>query len=191
MAKKYEYERVTFSYNGRRYEAYGKTMKEAIAKAERKKIALENGETGLSSGMTVKRWALEWLDTYKAHSVGEAQLRSYLYHINGVIVPAIGTKKLKDVKDVDLQKILNSRVGKSKSDLSKLRMTMRAMFKRARISRLIPYDPAEDLALPSTKAGTRRSITPAEREFILKLAETHHAGLWVKTMLLCGLGLLH
>lgn len=184
--KEYKYERVTFYHNGKRYEASGKTLKEAHAKAAKKQLALERGELGVSGNMTVTRWADEWLETYKEHAVGEGQYKNYQTYIK-VITLSIGAKKLKDVKDIDLQKILNSRVGHSKSDLSKLRMTMKAMFKRARISRLISYDPAEELELPAAKDGTHRSITPIEREFILALAETHHAGLWIKTMLYCGL----
>ena len=66
-------------------------------------------------------------------------------------------------------------------------MTLCAIFRRARISRKITYDPSEDLVLPIAEKGTHRSITPDERVFILKLAETNHAGLWVKTILRCGL----
>ena len=41
--------------------------------------------------------------------------------------------------------------------------------------------------MPETRSGTHRSITDAERAAILKVAETHRAGLWVKIMLYCGL----
>ena len=191
--KKYEYERVTFMWNGKQQEAKGKTLKEAHAKAAKKKLALENGDVGTSGKMTVSRWADEWLETYKEPSVGGGSYKNYRLHLS-VIKSEIGAKQLKDVKDIDLQKILNQRAydktrekPRSRSDLSKLRMTMRAMFKRARISRLIPYAPAENLELPAAKDGTRRSITEAGRKAILKLAETHHAGLWVKMMLYCGL----
>jgi len=187
MPKEYKYKRVTFYYDGKQYSTYGKTLKEAHEKAAQKELALKSGDQGISGNMTVARWAMEWLETYKQPSIGEGQYKNYLAFINGVIIPAIGSKKVKDVKDVDLQKILNSRVGKSKSDLSRLRMIIRAMFKRARISRLILYDPAEELTLPSATAGKRRSITQHERDHILNLAETHHAGLWIKTLLYCGL----
>lgn len=190
---KVKYERVTFTYEGVRYERKGRTLKEAAAKAERLKMALESGEIGFSGKMTVSRWADEWLETYKEHSVGEGQYQNYEFYLK-IIKNEIGAKQLKDVKDVELQKILNQRAydekrekPRSLSDLSKLRMTMRALFKRARKSRLIQYDPAEDLELPAAKDGTHRSITDTERKVILKLAETHHAGLWVKMILYCGL----
>lgn len=185
--KEYKYKRATFYFEGKQYEATGKTMREAIAKAERKKIALENEALLSGSNMITKQWAKEWLETYKAPSVGEGQYKNYLTYINGVIIPAIGNKKLKDVSNFDLQDILNKRSGKSKSDISKLRNIIKAIFKQARISRLIVYDPSEHLILPSAEDGTHRSITKEERKAILLMAETHYAGLWIKTMLYCGL----
>lgn len=187
MAKKYKYERVTFYYNSRRYEATGKTKREAHAKAAEKRQKLKTSFLTSGGNMTVKKWASEWLETYKRPTIGEGQYRNYLLYVNGIIVPAIGRKIVKDVTDIDLQKILNSRAGHSKSDLMRLRMTIKAIFKRARISRMIIYDPSEQLELPSAKDGTHRSITKEERRDILKLAEMHYAGLWIKTMLYCGL----
>lgn len=111
----------------------------------------------------------------------------YKGRIDNIILPSIGGMKLKDVRDIHLQKILNSRKGKSKSDTSKVMNTIRAMFKKARTSRLIPFDPSEDLEMPQTTEGKRRSITEDERVCILNVAATHPAGLWVKLMLYCGL----
>ena len=181
------YFRVTFTFQGKRYERKGKTLPEAHKKAAAYEAALKSCEVGISGNMTVKQWATEWLETYKRPAVGEGQYKNYLSHINGVIVPAIGAKKLKDITDVHLQKILNSRIGKSKSDLSKLRNTLKSMFKRAHLSRLIGFNPAENLELPAAEDGTHRSITDNERNIILSLAETHHAGLWIKTLLYTGI----
>ena len=99
----------------------------------------------------------------------------------------IGNTKLKDVRDTHLQKILSTRQGYSLSNVTKLMNTIKAMFKQARISRLISYDPAEALSMPKTTQGTRRAITDSERAMILKTAETHYAGLMFLTMLYCGL----
>jgi hypothetical protein len=46
-------------------------------------------------------------------------------------------------------------------------MLLKAMFKRARISRMIQYDPAEDLVLPIAEDGSYRSVTQDERKAIL------------------------
>lgn len=185
--EKYKYERVTFRYNGRQYEATGKTKKEAIAKAERKKIALETAMKTSGGNMSVKQWAVEWLENFKAPAVGEGQYLNYVSLINSIIVPAVGARRISDIKDIDLQKILNSQAGKSKSYVSKLRFTLKSMFKQARISRMIQYDPAENLIMPAASDGSYRSITDEERKYILKLVETHYAGLWIETILYCGL----
>ena len=131
--------RSTFYFEGKRYECVGKNQREADQKAAIKLDKLKRGEVGVSCDMTVERWALEWLETYKKPVVGTGSYKNYLAHINGVILPAIGDKKLKEIKDIHLQKILNNRIGKSRSDLSKLRMTMKAMFKRAYLSKIILY----------------------------------------------------
>jgi len=179
--------RSTFYYEGKRYETTGKSQKEADQKAALKLNQLQRGEVGISGNMTVQRWASEWLETYKKPVVGEGQYKNYLLYINGVVVSEIGNLKLKQVKDVHLQKILNNRTGKSKSDLTRLRMMMKSMFQRAYLSKLIPYNPAENLELPAAKEGTHRSITDYERKKILEVTETHYAGLWVKFMLYTGL----
>ncbi len=188
MPEKAKYYRSTFTYNGKRYERKSqKSQREADRKADQLRNQLEHGEVGVSGNMTVATWAKEWLETYKRPSIGDGQYKNYLIHINNIIIPAIGGRKLKDVKDVELQKVLNSRSGKSKSDLSKLRSTLKAMFTRARQSKLIISSPADDLELPAAKDGTHRSITDEERKAILELAEMHHAGLWIKVLLYCGL----
>lgn len=186
MEKK-DYHRVTFTLDGKRYERYGKTLKEAHAKAAELKEKLKRGEVGVSSKMTVARWAKEWLETYKLHSVGAKTYEDYKRKIENLIIPEIGNLPIKDVKDVQLQKILNQRAGKSKSDVDKTRIVIKSLFRRAYLSRLITRDPAEAIEAPAAKEGTHRSITDHEREHILKLAETHPAGLWVQMMLYCGL----
>ena len=190
MAKKQKTRyRSTFSFEGNRYEITGKNQKEADQKAAIKLEKLKRGEFNISGNMTVAQWADEWLTTYKKLSVGEGQYKSYSHYVKDVITPAIGSLKLKNVKDVHLQKILNNRAGYSKSDLTQLRITIKAIFLKAFKAKppLISQNPAEDLTIPMAVSGTHRSITDYEREKILKLAETHNAGLWIKTLLYAGL----
>ena len=184
--KKYEYKRVYFTHNGKQYSARGKTLKEAHAKAAQMEQELKQGEQTSGGNIPVSKWADEWLATYKEHMVGEGQYYNYSLYI-GIITKAIGAKRVADVTDADLQKILNKRAGYSKSDVKRLRMTVKAIFSQARKSRMIVFDPSENLVMPSAKDGSRRSVSQAERELILKTSETHHAGLWVCTMLYAGL----
>lgn len=182
------YIRKTARYNGKKYEATGKTELEAMTKLAEKLAAAKRGEETVSGAMTVNAWYRQWLDLYKRpKGLTEKSLKMYDEKYNGYIRPAVGHMKLRDVKDVHLQKVLNTQAGKSASHVKKLRMVMMEMFKRARQSRLIPYDPAELLELPNYTEGKRRSITEEERAAILAVAETHRAGLWVLTLLYTGM----
>lgn len=188
MAKKYEYVRKTARINGKKLEAYGKTEREATLKLAEKIEAEKRGEGSVSGSMTVDKWFDEWIKTYKtpkgltAKSLGMYR-EKYKLHIK----PRIGHLKLKDVSSVHLQKILNGQAGMSASHAKKIRMVMREMFRRARQSRLILYDPSETLELPAINQKQRRSITDDERTAILKVAETHKNGLWILTLLYTGI----
>ena len=183
-----DYIRKTARWNGKKYEATGKTELEAMTKLAEKLAAAKRGEDLVSGAMTVSAWYKQWIDLYKKpKGLTEKSLKMYDEKFNGYIRPAIGHMKLKDVKDVHLQRILNSQAGRSASHVKKIRMVLQEMFKRARQSRLIPYDPAELLELPTVKQGRRRSITEEERAAILAVAERHRAGLWILTLLYTGM----
>ena len=183
-----DYIRKTARWNGKKYEATGKTELEAMSKLAEKLAAAKRGEDLVSGAMTVSAWYKQWIDLYKKpKGLTEKSLKMYDEKFNGYIRPAIGHMKLKDVKDVHLQRILNSQAGRSASHVKKIRMVLQEMFKRARQSRLIPYDPAELLELPTVKQGRRRSITEEERAAILAVAERHRAGLWILTLLYTGM----
>lgn len=183
-----KYIRKTARFNGKKYEATGKTELEALTKLADKLAAAKRGEEAIGGSMTVDAWFKEWLAAYKEpKGLTVKSLGMYTEKYNGYIKPRIGRMKLKDVKDIHLQKIMNEQAGRSSSHAKKLRMVMQEMFRRARQTRLIPYDPAELLELPETTQGRRRSITEAERSAILSVAAYHPAGLWILTLLYTGM----
>lgn len=187
MAEKKRY-RSTFYFEGHQYEAASsKSQGDADKKAALKEDKLKRGEIGISGNMTVKRWAEEWLETYKKPVVTDKGYKDYKHQIDKIIVPAIGSMRIVDVKDIHLQKIMNSRSGYSLTRVKVLRNTIAAIFKRARATKLITYDPSEFIEMPKACNGTHRSITEFERKHFLMVANTHHAGLMFKTMLYCGL----
>ncbi|MEI3312412.1 MAG: hypothetical protein V8R78_11735 [Evtepia gabavorous] len=186
--EKYTYIRKTITWENRRYEVRGKTEQEACDKLAELVASLNRGEFATSGNTTVDQWFLQWKETYKAPSgLTQKSLGLYDEKYNGYIGPAIGTLKLKDVRDLHLQTILNTQAGMSYSHVSKLRMVMQELFRQARRSRLIIYDPAEGLLLPESVKRSHRPITKAERRHILAVAQTHPAGLWVLTILYTGL----
>lgn len=183
-----EYIRKTARYEGKKYEAYGKTEMEAMTKLAEKLAAAKRGEETISGNMTVNAWYVQWMELYKKpKKLTEKSLKVYDEKYNNHIRPYIGTKKIKDVKEAHLQRIMNQQAGKSDSHAKKVRMVMQEIFRRARINRIIAYDPAEFLELPNTTKGRRRSVTDEERSAILAVAKTHPAGLWIMTLLYTGM----
>ena len=186
--KKYDYVRKSVVWEGKQYEVRGKTEKEALEKLAELRASLKRGEKVVGENSTVDRWYQEWKETYKVPAgITAKSLKMYDEKYNGYIRPIIGKMKLKSVRDIHLQKILNAEAGKSFSHVTKLKMVMQGMFRQARISRLIVFDPAEGLQLPEYVKRSHRAITEEERKHILAVAETHRAGLWVLTILYAGL----
>jgi integrase len=179
--------RETFTFEGKRYDVTAKTEGELAVKIDRKKRELEEGTVILNKSTTVKKWTEEWLTTYVEPNVSDATLYAYKSRIKIYITSAIGSMRLIDVKPIHLTKILNSASGCSKDHIKKIRYTLVQIFTKALRNKLIAINPAEDLKLPKAENNTRRSITDTERSYILKVAETHPSGLWVKLMLYCGL----
>lgn len=107
-----EYIRKTARYNGKKYEATGKTELEAMTKLAEKLAAAKRGEEAIGGSMTVTAWYKQWKATYKdPKGLTKKSLGMYDEKFNGYIKPAIGSMKLKDVKDVHLQRILNGQAG--------------------------------------------------------------------------------
>lgn len=184
----YNYVRKTRTVDGRRFEAYGKDEMEALTKLADKIAAAKRGEETINGNMTVNAWYKQWMEVYKEpKGLTKKSLGMYDEKYDNYIKTRIGSMKLKDVRDTHLQKIMNEQAGMSESHAKKVRMVLQEMFKRARQSRLIVYDPAELLELPKTTKGKRRSITEEERTAILEVAKTHRSGLWILTLLYTGM----
>lgn len=180
--------RKSLYYDGVRHWVRGKDERDALRKLA--KLEAELSSTGgrlMDGAITVKKWSEEWMDVYiKPLDITDKSIAMYRQKLDHYILPAIGAMRLKDVKDIHLQKLLNS-ANTSKSTAQKVKITLQKMFKQARKSHLIPFDPAEDLVLPKAPEGKGRSITDYERRKILEVAEYHRGGLYILLVLYCGL----
>ena len=181
------YYRYTFRYEGRKYDFRSKDLLQLVKKVTQKQTDLERGRIVSNSNTTVQQWAYTWLQAYKADNVSVKWYKSNESLIRLHIVPYIGGMRLKDVRQIDLQQVLNNLSGASYSQLHKLHCVLRQIFHKAYRNSLIERDISEDLVLPKYRDGTHRTITAAERAAILNLAEHHFAGLWIKLMLYTGL----
>lgn len=191
--------RVWRDDKGERHWIRGKDEQEIADKIAELKYQLKNGSVIIDGKMTVQDWAEKWLKDYidpKVRPAGAPKKRGtmtqksadmYRQMIRNHIIPEIGFARLCDIKDVHLQRLLNSQRDKSDSHVKKLRIVLEAVFKQAYKSRIIPFNPAEDLTLPAAEAGKRRKLTDYERSVILQVAKTHRCGLWIRFLLGTGI----
>ena len=199
MAKKkqYKYPRATETYNGKRYEATGKTQREAERRLADKIAKAKSGYIG--TDMNVSTWVEEWLDNYikprvrkpgapkMANTMSENSYRTYDIVTRLHIIPAIGNMRLASVTDADLRAILNAQKGMSYGHAQKIRMVLKAMFTQAHASRLIMFNPTVKLDLPAVNKGSRRSLTPYEREVFFKVASKSEHGYLFRFLLATGM----
>lgn len=180
----YKY-RDTFIHDGKRYDIKAKTARELVEKINKKKAQLDNAL--VDGNTTLENWIDKWLKTYKSGKVSVGWEKTIKSILSTSIPSEIKGLKIKDVRTIHAQQILNTASGKSESYIHKLTITLNELFEIARKNRMISDNPMELTEPPKGTRNKRRALTEKERAHILKLAETHRAGMFVKIMLYCGL----
>ena len=69
----------------------------------------------IDEGTTVGVWAQKWLDVYCKNAIGEGCYQNYAGIVKNQIAPRIGALKLKDVRPIHCQSVLNAEIGRSTS----------------------------------------------------------------------------
>lgn len=197
--KKYQYIRKTEVYQGKQYEGWGKTEAEAYKKLATKIEAAKRGELSASPTVTVQAWSETWLKEYirpkvrkpgqkkERGTMAEKNYRMYEETVRLYILPAVGKRRMRDVTEPELRKILNSLQGDSFSHVSKVRIVIKAMFRQAYASRIILFDPSGFLEMPAAEKNKRRSMTDAEKKVFYDVAATHPHGLLFRFMVGTGM----
>lgn len=151
---------------------YGDSPTEATQKRDEYKKQLERGLRAEAAGITVSQYSDQWVSTYKA-GVGDKTYNSYVHFLH-ILCAECGDKRLQDVVPSDIQRVYNSRIGKSKSDIRKLALTVKGMFDAALKDRLIVSNPALQATPPNGKAGTHRALEPWEKDIIDQMTDAGH-----------------
>lgn len=181
---KYEY-RKTFTFEGKRYNAYGHTEKEALLRMFEKQKALSEGKMLQSSSMTVSEWAKIAFDTYKPNLSEKGKQDSFL-RIQKHVLPSIGYLPIKNVKPIDCQRIINEKSDMSFSFIQKLSQEMNFIFKTALRNHLINENPCDGLTKPNGRKGNRQSLTEDERRIFLEVCSGTDRFRIFELMLFCG-----
>ena len=165
---------------------YGNTKKEAIEKRDEYRKKLSQGIVDESETMTVGMWVERCLNLYRGNVNIHYKKEDSVPYFR--LKEAIGNMKVSDVREADLQKLLNTfALDKSYSSVSKYYHAIKLVFSKARRNKLITDDPSEDLQMPKAASGTHRALTAKEIETINRNWAKHRCGIWVLLMLYAGL----
>jgi len=173
-------------YNGVKIDIKARTEEELGIKYAKKIEAIEKGYMTSGGSTPVNKWTEYYFDTFVAEKVVNGTLADRKSIYKKHIRPYIGAMKIRDVKSSQCQDIINRMNGYSKDRIDKTCQLLYNIFKKARSEKLIYENPAEDLKRPHAENGQGRAATLQETALMLMIANSHKAGLWLKTILYCG-----
>lgn len=182
--------RKTFTdENGNRHDISAKTEEDLAIKIYLRKREIAEGKYGMVRNITVEKWAEVFLEEYKRPVLkGRGSFKDYKNRLYHSVVEPIGSKRtMTSIRPIDCQKVVNEVSCFSQSHIDKVYQAMCQMFKVAKSNRIIEYNPTEDIIKPKGYKNSRRSITEEERKYTFLAAENHRGGLWVLTIMYCGL----
>lgn len=156
-----------FTYAGERYTMYDDDNPKRLKKAmEDMRYELEHGIKGKVNNVTLDKWVEIWLTEYKANTVKESTYLLYRNYYEWYIKPQIGRLKIKDIKNVHIQKIFNAMKDK-KLSLNTMKKTYSIIYdilNYALNNDIILKNPCICIALPKQEVKKRRVMTTAEQE---------------------------
>ncbi len=178
--------RKSFTYEGKRYFIRCKDEADFIQKKADKIAEIKHDIKIIRANTTVNAWKQDWTETYRA-DVSDKWKR----HIDTLLdrfADEYGGYPLKQIKQKNVQLYINQLSGSSQVTLNKNLQILKAFFETAKDNDLLSENPVKNIKLPKApQPEARRSLTPYEREILLRVADYHEGGLYMKIMLYCGL----
>lgn len=148
-----------------------KTIKLLDEKVKKVESEVAFGMNVFEANLTVEEWSKCWFSSYKSIR-REATKLSYQRLLNNHILPVIGRRRIKDVTEAELHKLLNDlgqkRYGSKQKQytektVDEVRGVLFSLFDTAKANRKISVSPAENLKISGAKGGKRRELTEAEK----------------------------
>lgn len=164
---------------------YGKTLKEAQAKADEYKRDMVGGIDVLSRDQPLSDWIDTWLDVYgrKGAPSTISAHESRAHHL----AAALGQLKLSAVRPAHIQRYADSLAGFTSYTIRNYRNVVQAIFRQAVHNRLLAYDPTLGVIWSGEEDGSHRSLASAEIACITDHWQGHPMGATAMIMLYCGL----
>ena len=178
----------TFTINGvkKKYFICGKTIKEVDDKIAELTAQAKNGIQLAEA--TLGEWADEWLETYKKGKIASETYNAYYNDVNVHIKPNLGMYKLTAVTHNQLQRLLNDICNKGNVQTArKVKTCLNQIYNTALTERVVSYNPAQGLELPSYKPKEKRALTNHEIDNIAAAPLSERERLFVGLLYYAGL----
>lgn len=145
---------------------YGRTIAELDNNIADFKSLKNKGIIIDDKNLTVREWALKWLELYKKDKAYNTYI-CYQRIINTHIIPAFGDMRLSSLKQNHVQKLLNDIVqGGHMRTAELVRLTIQQIIHQALIEEYIYKDITVGLSMPQKQQEKKRSLTEAEKNLI-------------------------
>ena len=177
--------RRTFTFEGKRYCVYADNEQQAIEKMALKKRDLMEGRVITDSSMTVREWAEIAIPTYKTKQ-SDITRKKYMQRVNHNVLEHIGSMKLKTVKPIMLQQVLNQCQGCSQRHINEVAQIIKFLFSKAWENGMLREDPSRGIVAPSGARSEGRAATEQEVKALLACAERDKRFIPFELMYYCG-----
>lgn len=181
------YQRKITLPDGTKKHVYGTSPAEVNKKVKEIERAYESG-VDLADRTTLAQWAAEWIKTYKS-GLRENTQRSILRNLNLHILPALGSMRMQDIKEVHCQSVMNQIAENSEDLQRKVLNILKQLFEAGISNGLVAQNPAGRIRItPHAKPAEKMKFLTVEqqRELLDKISEPR-AKAFCALCLLCGL----
>ena len=171
--------------NGSVRDVYARTRAELTRKVDELRASWAE-EQQAAAQLYVVDYAKTWFKSREANMPASSR-ESHRRHINANICPVIGAKLLAEVTPDDLEKVMGTVAGKSRSTQKALLSTVKQLFSAAAAADLIRKDPSAALRARGKPAARKEALTPVQQQVLLQAVSGLSVGLFVQIGLYAGL----
>lgn len=139
------------------------------------------GITVVKKNLTLNEWFDEWFNTYKLPHIKETSVFPMQSKYNNTFGRLIGDKKVADITNLDIQKVLNQLKfeGRANSSMRDALGRVRDCLESAKENRMITVNPCFNIEVPWENTNVeRRFLSQAEQNIFLTEVENN----WYKEM---------
>ena len=132
-------------------------------------------------------YATEWFRVRKAPFISASTRESYRTALNKHLFPVLGNRMLRAITPLDLQELLNTYAGKSKSQITNILATLRGVYGAALADRIVIRDPTARLVRPAaTPTAVKPALTPEQRAALVAACASEPMGHYLALLYYLG-----